>query len=130
MAAIADCNKAIKNMGSNDGADELKQLMKLTEKTVQNNERAHPSPRVHTAQTLNSNKAITRSMDKDITQVPRVPLTAVPGVDRMTRKELHDFSPNNQMLVKHKNDDQSGHQKQTEHKIQQVNVPINTRHAS
>ena len=32
MAAIADCNKAIKNMGSNDGADELKQLMKLTEK--------------------------------------------------------------------------------------------------
>ena len=32
MAAIADCNKAIRNMGSNDGADELKQLMKLTEK--------------------------------------------------------------------------------------------------
>ena len=27
MAAIADCNKAIKNMGSNDGADELQQLM-------------------------------------------------------------------------------------------------------
>ena len=32
MAAIADCNKAIKNMGINDGADELKQLMKITEK--------------------------------------------------------------------------------------------------
>ena len=32
MAAIADFNKAIRNMGSNDGADELKQLMKLIEK--------------------------------------------------------------------------------------------------
>ena len=32
MAAIADCNKAIKNIGSNDVADELKQLTKLTEK--------------------------------------------------------------------------------------------------
>ena len=31
MAAIADCKKAIKNMGRNDGADELQQLMKLTE---------------------------------------------------------------------------------------------------
>ena len=30
MAAIADCNKAIKNMGNNDGAYELQQLMKLT----------------------------------------------------------------------------------------------------
>ena len=39
MAAIADCNKAIKNMGSNDGADELKQLMKLVEKTIKNDER-------------------------------------------------------------------------------------------
>ena len=28
MAAIADCNKVIKNMGRNDGADELKQLIK------------------------------------------------------------------------------------------------------
>ena len=32
MANIADCNKAIKNMGCNDGADGLKQLMKLTGK--------------------------------------------------------------------------------------------------
>ena len=30
MAAIADFNKAIRNMVSNDGADELKQLIKLT----------------------------------------------------------------------------------------------------
>ena len=73
MAAIADCNKTIKNMGSNDGADELKQLMKLTEKTIENNERTQASPRVHTAQTLNSNKPITRSMVRDIPQVPRVP---------------------------------------------------------
>ena len=102
MAAIADCNKAIKNMGSNDGADELKQLMKLTEKTVQNNKREHAYPRVHTSKTLNINKSITRSIFKDIPQVPRVPLTAVPRVDRTTRIEPHDLPPNNQMLAKNK----------------------------
>ena len=30
LASIADCNKAIKKMGSNDGVDELQQLMELT----------------------------------------------------------------------------------------------------
>ena len=102
MAAIADCNKAIKNMGSNDGADELKLLMKLTEKTVQNNKRAHASPRVHTAQTLDSNRPIKRNMVKDIPQFLRVPLTAVPRVDRTTRIEPHDLPPNNQLLAKNK----------------------------
>ena len=47
MAAIADCNKAIRKMGSNNGGDEHKQLMKLTEKTVKNNERTQASLRVH-----------------------------------------------------------------------------------
>ena len=37
MAAIADCNKSIKNMGSNDGAYELQKLMKLIEESVNNN---------------------------------------------------------------------------------------------
>ena len=37
MAAIADCNKTIKNMGRNDGADELQQLLKLTEESVKKN---------------------------------------------------------------------------------------------
>ena len=97
MAAIADFNKAIRNMVSNDGADELKQLMKLTEKTVNNNERTQASPRVHTAQTLNSNKPITRNVARDIPQVLRVPPTAVLRVDRMTRIEPHNFPPNNQM---------------------------------
>ena len=55
MAAIADCNKAIRNTGINDGSDELKQLMKLTGKKVNNNERTQASPRVHTSKTLNSN---------------------------------------------------------------------------
>ena len=85
MAAIADCNKVIKNMGRNDGADELKQLMKLTEKRLQSNKRAHASPRVHTAQILESNRPITRNMFRDIPQVPRVPFTALPRLDRMTR---------------------------------------------
>ena len=38
MAAIADCAKAIKNMGSNNGADEMKQLLQLPDKSVINNE--------------------------------------------------------------------------------------------
>ena len=100
MAAIDDYNKAIKNMGINDGADKLNQLMKLKENIVHNNKRAHASPRVHTAQKINSNKLITRSMVKDIAQVLRVPLTAVPRVDRTTRIETHDLPPNNQMLAK------------------------------
>ena len=37
MAAIVDCAKAIKKMGSNDGADVMQQLLKLTEKAVRNN---------------------------------------------------------------------------------------------
>ena len=31
MASIADCNKSIKNMGRNYRADEMQQLLKLTE---------------------------------------------------------------------------------------------------
>ena len=37
MAAIADCDKAIKNMGESNGADEMHQLIKLTERAVQHN---------------------------------------------------------------------------------------------
>ena len=76
--------------------------MKLTEKTVQNNERTQESPRAHTAQTTNSNKPITRSMVRDIPQVLRVPPTAVPRADMTTRIEPHKFPPNNQMLAKNK----------------------------
>ena len=85
MAAIADCNKIIKNMSTNDGADELKQLMKLTEKTIKNNERTQASPRVHTALTPNSNKPSAINMVMEIPQVPRVPPTEVPMVDKTTR---------------------------------------------
>ena len=92
MAAIADCAKAIKNMGSNDGADEMQQLLKLTEKAVKNNEaiaksensapqthaeqqdvRTHPLPRVHTMQPLgNKYRRVTRNMVKDTPLLPRV----------------------------------------------------------
>ena len=37
MAAIAECAKAIKTMGSDNGADEMKQLQRLTEKAVATN---------------------------------------------------------------------------------------------
>ena len=122
MAAIADCNKAIKNMGSNDGADELQQSLKLTEESVKKNkaiskpenptphtntekqdERAHAFPRVHTAQTLeNENRRITRNTTKDIPLVPKVPLTTVPMVERTARMAHHDLKLNNKMLTKSK----------------------------
>ena len=73
MAAIADCAKAIKKMGNNNGEDEMKQLLQLTEKAVRNNEAitkpakpaphtnveqlddiAHSLPRVNTTQPLGS----------------------------------------------------------------------------
>ena len=38
MAAIADCAKAIKNMGNINGEYEMQQLLKLTEKSMRNNE--------------------------------------------------------------------------------------------
>ena len=37
MAAIADCAKAIKNMGSNNRANEMQPLLQLTKKSVRNN---------------------------------------------------------------------------------------------
>ena len=36
-AAISDCTKAIRNMGGNNGADEMQQLLQLTEKAVRKN---------------------------------------------------------------------------------------------
>ena len=35
MAAIADCAKDIKNMGDSNGANEMQQLLHLTERAVQ-----------------------------------------------------------------------------------------------
>ena len=35
MAAITECARAIKHMGNNNGADEMRQLMELTEAAVQ-----------------------------------------------------------------------------------------------
>ena len=60
-------------------------MTKLTEKTIKNNERNQASPRVQTAITPNSNKPFTRSIVRDIPQVPRVPPTEVPRVDKTTR---------------------------------------------
>ena len=89
-------------MGSNYGADELKKLMKLTEKTIKNNERTQASPRVHAALIPSSNKPVTIIMVRDFPQVPRVPPTEVLRVDETTRIEPQEFQPNNQKLAKHK----------------------------
>ena len=72
-------------MRSNHGADKLKKLMTLAETTIKNNERTQASMRVHPAQTPNNNEPTTLKVVRDIPQVPRVPPTAVPRVDRTTR---------------------------------------------
>ena len=108
-------------MGSNDGVDELQQLMELTEKAVNNNKaistsekltphtnaekqggHAHTFLRVHTVQTLEKDRRTTRNMFKDIPQIPRVPLTAIPRVERTARMAQHDLPLDNQMLTKSK----------------------------
>ena len=56
MASIADCTKSIKNMGRNDGSDEMQQFLKLTEESVRNNEAisksANPDPHTNTLKPL------------------------------------------------------------------------------
>ena len=89
-------------MVSNDEADELQQLMKIKEQAVNNNKRTQASLRVHTAQTLDSNRQTTRNMAKDIPQIQRVSLTAIPRVERTKRIEQHNLPLNNQLVVKSK----------------------------
>ena len=101
MAAIADCDKAIKNMGINNEADEMQQLLKFKEKSIRNNEavsksvklaphtnadqhdgRTHPLPRVHTIQPLqNEDRLATRNMVKDNPLILRLSYTAVTRSD-------------------------------------------------
>ena len=84
MASISDCAKDIKNMGNNNGADEMQQLLQLTEKSVIKNEAittpskpaphnnaeqldgiAHSLLRVNTMQLLeDTDRRLTRSMTK------------------------------------------------------------------
>ena len=90
MAAIAECAKAIKNINSTKGTDEMKQLVQLTEKAIQQNpaiaavyteaSNTRAVPRVQTTtQCNNLNQRQTRSMSavyqqavEFITPVPRV----------------------------------------------------------
>ena len=93
VSAIADCAKAIKNMGSNSGADEMQQLLQLTEKEVRNNKAitkparpdphtnaeqldgiAQSLPRVNTIQPLGeTDRRMKMKMTKDTPLVTRVP---------------------------------------------------------
>ena len=90
MAAIAECAKSIKNINSTKGTDEMKQLVQLTEKAIQQNpaiaavyteaSNTRAVPRVQTTtQCNNLNQRQTRSMSavdqqavEFITPVPRV----------------------------------------------------------
>ena len=120
MAAIAHCDKTIKNIGSNDGAYEMQQLLKLTKESVINNVSisksakpdphnnaeqrdgsTHALPRVHTIQPLgNEYRRVTRNMAKDTPLLPRVPPTAFPRVEKMSRMAQEDLPLNNQMITR------------------------------
>ena len=100
MSAIADCAKAIKNMVSNDGTDEMQQLLQLTQNSVRNNKAitksakeaphtnaeqqdgiTHALPRVHKIQPLgDDDRRMTSNMTKDTPLVPILSPKAVPRV--------------------------------------------------
>ena len=115
MVAIADCTKAIKNMGSNDRADKMQKLLQLTENAVRHNEAmaksvkpapptnakqqdgiTHALPRGRTIQTLEDyDKRMTRNMTKDTPLLPRLPPTEVPRVEKPSTMMAQDDPPLN-----------------------------------
>ena len=122
MATIADYAKAIKNMDSKEGADEMQQLLKLAEKAVRNNEAisksAKPAPqtnaeqrdglthellRVHKIEPLgNDDRWVIINMAKDTSLLPRVSPTAVSRAEKTSRMAQDDLPLNNQMITRNK----------------------------
>ena len=109
-------------MGSNKGADEMQQLLQLTEKAVRNNEDitrpakpalhtnaeqldgiAHSLPRMNKIQPLgDTDIRMTRKMTKDTPLVPRVSPTEVLRVERTPKMVQDDLPLNNQLITKNK----------------------------
>ena len=112
MAAIAECAKAIKEMGNENGAEEMKQLQRLTEEAIATN--AEVADKLHLPSrglskkpaeaTTNSeglvhrrtdttstdrSQRVTRSMRAPTQQVPRVHTAASPRVEKDTATMDH-----------------------------------------
>ena len=122
MSAIADYDKAIRNMGNNKGAYEMQQLLQLTEKSVRNNESiitppkpaphtnveqldgiAHSLPRMNKIQPLgDTDIRMTRKMTKDTPLVPRVSPTEVLRVERTPKMVQDDLPLNHQIITRNK----------------------------
>ena len=65
--------------------------------------RTHAIPRGHTAQPFeNENRRATINVIKDTPLLPRVPPTAVPGLEKTEKMAQHDLPFNNQMITKNK----------------------------
>jgi hypothetical protein len=88
MAAIADCARTIKDVGIDNGSDEMQQLLQLTEKAIQRDptiaEKAAAStpsvPRVPSGKS-NDDQRQTRSMSRIMQQISQVITQAVPRVE-------------------------------------------------
>ena len=109
-------------MSSNDGANEMQQLIQLTEKSVRRNEAmsksakpapptnarqqygiTHALPRGRTIQTLEDyDRRMTKNMTKDTPLIPRVPPTAVLRVEKPSTMAQDDLPINNQMITRNK----------------------------
>ena len=93
MAAIADCAKAIKNLGNSNGGEEMRQLIQLTERALQHKTDNASAPTTTTDAPAssrvplytNNNRRQTISMTPPNSQVTQLSAPSVPRVDESTK---------------------------------------------
>ena len=109
MAAISDCNRAIKNFGNNNGGEEMWQLIQLKERTMQHKTANSTAPTTtmdapessRVPLYTNNSTQQTISMTPPNPQVPQVSTPPVPRVDQSkkttyshrTKKHKNKFQP-------------------------------------
>ena len=100
MAEIEDCAKAIKNLGKGNGYKETRQLIQMTEHTMQSKKSNSKSTPIITGVPAslraplhtNSNTQQTRSMTTEIYRIPQLSTLSIQRVDHFT-KSKHKYRP-------------------------------------
>ena len=97
MAAIADCSKAIKNLGNGNGDEETRQLIQITERAMQSKTSNAKSTPITTGVPAslsvplytNNDTRQTRSMTLQSQQIPQLSTPSLPRVDHSTKKNIN-----------------------------------------